>query len=139
VKRRTSVPEGQQDHGRVSLPVSIGLCGLDQRFDLPGRQVLPRSKFGVGASGRRNCSIYFSRRDSVICGPDGVSDLDRMRGVPSLRAVPRMDQGQEPRASRLRARDAHRFEQTHRFKKATTLSPHGPRDPFYCTGNMTCS
>src|SRR5580658_1883931 len=35
-----------------------------------------------------------------------------------------MDQGQEPRASRLRARDAYRFEQTHRFKiKVTTARP----------------
>jgi hypothetical protein len=55
--RPKPVPEGQEDHGCVPLPVSIGLCGLDQRFDLPGRQVLPGSKFGVRTLRRRNCSI----------------------------------------------------------------------------------
>jgi Pyruvate/2-oxoacid:ferredoxin oxidoreductase delta subunit len=60
------VPEGQQDHGRVPLPVSIGLCGFDQGLDLAGRQVLPGSKFGVRTSGRRNCSIY-SRSSIVGC------------------------------------------------------------------------
>src|SRR6516164_4665918 len=38
-----------------------------------------------------------------------------------------MDQGQEPRASRLRARGAHRLEQTHRFKTTVTKGPGGPK------------
>src|SRR6516162_2636549 len=37
--------------------------------------------------------------------------------------MPQMDQGQEPRASRLRARDAHRSEQTRRFKITVTTAP----------------
>jgi hypothetical protein len=57
--RPKPMPEGQQDHGRVPVTVAVRLGGLDQGLDLPGRQVLPGTKFGVGASGRRNCSIYF--------------------------------------------------------------------------------
>jgi hypothetical protein len=34
------MPEGQQGHGAVAVPVPIGLGGLDQRFDLAGRQML---------------------------------------------------------------------------------------------------
>jgi hypothetical protein len=34
------MPEGQHGHGAVAVPVPIGLGGLDQRFDLVGRQTL---------------------------------------------------------------------------------------------------
>jgi hypothetical protein len=47
--RPKPMPEGQQDHGRVPMPPSIGLGGLDHGLDLPGRQVLPGSKYGVRA------------------------------------------------------------------------------------------
>jgi hypothetical protein len=57
------VPEGHEDQGRVPVTVAVGLGGLDQGLDLAGRQVLPGPKFGVGTSGRRNCSIYFCWRD----------------------------------------------------------------------------
>ena len=64
-RRPKPMPEGQQDHGRVPVTVPVRLGGLDQGLDLPGRQVLPGAKFGVGASGWRNCSIYFSWRDQL--------------------------------------------------------------------------
>jgi hypothetical protein len=57
------VPEGQQDHGRVPVPPSIGLGGLDQGIDLAQRQVLPGADLGVGTAGRCNCSIYCGWRD----------------------------------------------------------------------------
>jgi hypothetical protein len=44
------MPEGQQDHGRVPVTVAVRLGGLDQGLDLAGRQVLPGTKFGIGAS-----------------------------------------------------------------------------------------
>ena len=47
------------------MTVPIGLGDLDQGLDLPGRQVLPGPKFDVGASGRRDCSIYFGWRDQL--------------------------------------------------------------------------
>jgi hypothetical protein len=47
------------------VTVAVRLGGLDQGLDLPRRQVLPGAKLGVGASGRRNCSIYFGWRDQL--------------------------------------------------------------------------
>ena len=52
------MPEGQQDHGRVPVPVSIGLGGFAQGLDLTRRQVFSGAKLGVWAPGRRNRSIY---------------------------------------------------------------------------------
>ena len=54
--RPKPVSEGQQDHRCVPVPVAVRLGSLDQGIDLPESQVLPGSKFGVGASGRANCS-----------------------------------------------------------------------------------
>jgi hypothetical protein len=54
--RQKPVPEGQQDHGRVPVPVAVRLGGLDQGFDLSGRQVLLGSKFGV----RTGASVRFT-------------------------------------------------------------------------------
>jgi hypothetical protein len=46
-----------------------------------------------------------------------------------------MDQGQEPRASRLRARDAHRFEQTRRFE-ITVTSGRSPQYKVFTIRNV---
>jgi hypothetical protein len=59
LRRPKPMPERKQDHGRVPVTVAVRLGGLDQGLDLPGRQVLPGPKLGVGASRRRDCSIYF--------------------------------------------------------------------------------
>ena len=50
------VPEGQQDHGGVPVPVSIGLGGFDQGLDLAGGEVFARTKLCVRSPCRRNCS-----------------------------------------------------------------------------------
>jgi hypothetical protein len=59
------MPEGQEDHGRVPVPVPVRLGRLDQGLDLAGRQVLPGAQLGVWAPGRSNCSIYFGWRDQL--------------------------------------------------------------------------
>jgi hypothetical protein len=59
--RPEPIPEGQEDHGRVAVTVTVGLGSLD----LAGRQVLPGSKFGVRTPGRSNYSIYFSWGDQL--------------------------------------------------------------------------
>jgi hypothetical protein len=77
--------EDKRRRGRVPVTVSIGLGGLDQGLDLPGRQVLPGPKFGVGASGRRNCSIYFGWCDQLeprLCQGKRTS-RDRSGGNPA--------------------------------------------------------
>jgi len=66
-----SVPENQEDHGGVPLPVAVGLGRLDQGLDLSGRQVLPGAEFGVRAPCRRDCSIYFGWRDQLTPSPKG--------------------------------------------------------------------
>jgi SNF2-related domain len=42
--RPETVAEGDQDHGRVPVPMAVGLGRLDQDFDLARRQVLPGPK-----------------------------------------------------------------------------------------------
>jgi len=54
--RPQPVAEGDQDHGGVPVPMSVGLGHLDQGGDLAGRQVLAGPKFGVRAPRRSNCS-----------------------------------------------------------------------------------
>ena len=54
--RPKPMPEGQEDHGRVPVPVPVGLGRLDQGVDLPGCQVLAGPKLGIRTPGRSNCS-----------------------------------------------------------------------------------
>jgi len=49
--------EGDEDHGRVPMPMSVYLGGHDQGVDLAGRQVLSGAELGVRTSDRGNCSI----------------------------------------------------------------------------------
>jgi hypothetical protein len=53
------MPEGQQDHGRVTMAMPVARGGLDHCLDLGRRRVLPGPELGVWALGRSNCSIYF--------------------------------------------------------------------------------
>ncbi len=74
-----SVPEGDQDCGGVTVPVSVGLGGLNQGLDLVGRQMLAAAKLDVSSTGRRrprhlplkegggNCSGFFSWRCRTEC------------------------------------------------------------------------
>jgi hypothetical protein len=63
--RPEPVPESDQDHGGVPMPVPVRLGGLDQGLDLARRHVLPGPSLGVRTPPRSNCSIYFSRRDQL--------------------------------------------------------------------------
>ena len=63
--RPETMPEGDDDHGRVPMAIAVGLGGLDQRFDLARRQVLAGAKLGVWSQCRRNCSENFSWRDQL--------------------------------------------------------------------------
>jgi hypothetical protein len=49
--------EGDQDHGRIPVTVTVGIGRLDQDFDLAGREVLTvrSSAFGrrIGATARK--------------------------------------------------------------------------------------
>ena len=54
--RSQAMPEGDQDHGGVPVPVAVGLGRLDQGLDLAGGEVLPGAKLGVRTPCRRNCS-----------------------------------------------------------------------------------
>ena len=47
LRRPEPVPKGGQDHGRVSMAVSVGLGGLDQGVDFAGYQVLAGAQLGV--------------------------------------------------------------------------------------------
>ena len=50
--------EPRQDHGRVPMPVAIGLGRLDQLLDLGLGQMLPLAVVGVGSATRSNCSLF---------------------------------------------------------------------------------
>jgi len=54
------MPEGEQHHGGVAMPVPIGLCRLDQGLDFGRGQVFAGAEFGVRPPSRPNCPIYGS-------------------------------------------------------------------------------
>jgi hypothetical protein len=51
-----AMAEGDQDHGGIPVPVSIGLRRLDQSLDLAWSEVLPGSELGVRTPTWSNCS-----------------------------------------------------------------------------------
>ena len=59
------MPEGEQDHRRIPVPVAIALGCRDQLGDLGFRQMFPRPQFGIRAPTRRDCSIYDVQRDQL--------------------------------------------------------------------------
>jgi hypothetical protein len=70
--RSQSVPEGQEDHGRIpmAVPVSAG-GGFHQPLDLSFGEVLAGSIMPIWAATTRNCSLYSgwrSARDDDFIG-----------------------------------------------------------------------
>jgi hypothetical protein len=63
--RSQPVPEGDQDHGGVAVPVPVCLGGLKQGLYFGRRQVLSGAAFGVRSSGWHDCSIYLGRRHEL--------------------------------------------------------------------------
>jgi hypothetical protein len=59
------MPEGDEEHGRVTLTPAIALSGCHQLLDLTLGSVFTRPKLGVRTAERRNCPIYFVRRDPM--------------------------------------------------------------------------
>ena len=58
------MPEGQQDHGRVTMAPAVVLGGLNQPPDLALGQVLTGPIGGVGFAHRqRNCAFYVGWTD----------------------------------------------------------------------------
>jgi hypothetical protein len=48
------MPEGQQDHRGIALPIPIGLGRSNESLDLGLGQVFPRPQFGIRDSFRWN-------------------------------------------------------------------------------------
>jgi hypothetical protein len=55
--RSQSVPEGQQDHGRIAMSVAILACRLHQPFDLSLREVLTDPVMVIWPTTTANCSF----------------------------------------------------------------------------------
>ena len=55
--RTQPMPESQQDHGRVTMPVPIAARRLDQPLNLPLGQVLADPVMAIGESTTPNCSF----------------------------------------------------------------------------------
>jgi hypothetical protein len=53
-----AVPEGQEHHQCVAMPIAIALGRLDEPLDLVDGQVLSGPKLAIFASAQRNCSIF---------------------------------------------------------------------------------
>src|SRR5262249_54031689 len=47
-----------KQHRRIPMPVTIGLCGLDQPLDLTSRQVFTATVFAIRQSCWCNCSVF---------------------------------------------------------------------------------
>jgi hypothetical protein len=67
LSRPQPVPEGEQDHSRVTMAGAVAFGRLDQALDLAERQVLAGAKIGVRSPGGRNCSENFSWRGHLEC------------------------------------------------------------------------
>ena len=63
--RSQPVPEGDQDHGGVAVPVPVCLGGRDQSPYFGRRQVLAGAELGIRLSGWHDCSIYLGRRHEL--------------------------------------------------------------------------
>jgi hypothetical protein len=48
-------------HRRIPMPVTIGLCGLNQLLNLTLRQVLTATIFAIRQPSWRNCSVFSIR------------------------------------------------------------------------------
>ena len=57
------MPEGDQDHSRIPMTVTIALSGLDQLFDLARRQVFALAVICVRSAPSRYCSLFAGWQD----------------------------------------------------------------------------
>ena len=64
--RSQSVPKGQQDHGRIAMPVAIPASRLDQPFDLSLNEIFTDAVMVVGPATTSNCSFYSGWRVTVV-------------------------------------------------------------------------
>src|SRR5215472_5358578 len=62
------MPEGQQDHGRIAMPVPITAGSLHQPLDLFLGEVLSGSIMLIWAATTPNCSLYSAWRSFAGCG-----------------------------------------------------------------------
>jgi len=60
--------EGQQDHGRIPMPVPITARRLDEPLDLFLGEVLSGSIMPIWAAATPNCSLYSGWRSGAGCG-----------------------------------------------------------------------
>src|SRR6476659_6178672 len=65
LRRSQAVPEGQQDHGRISMSVPVSARRLHQSLYLFLGQVLPGSVVLVREATSANCSLYSGWRPSA--------------------------------------------------------------------------
>src|SRR5215831_13546907 len=63
-----AMPEGQQDHGRISMPVPITARRLDEPLDLSLGEALSGSIMPIWAATTPNCSLYSGWRSGAGCG-----------------------------------------------------------------------
>jgi len=62
------MPEGQQDHGRIAMPVPITAGSLHQPLDLFLGERRASSKKNIWAATTPNCSLYSGWRSGAECG-----------------------------------------------------------------------
>jgi hypothetical protein len=58
---RNPMPEGQQDHGGVTVTVPVALGGFDKGLDFGRSEVFAGAKFGIRPAKRSNCPIFDGR------------------------------------------------------------------------------
>src|SRR5262249_32008413 len=66
--RSQAMPEGQQDHGRIPMPVSITAGSLNKPLDLFLGEILSGSIMPIWAATAPNCSLYSGWRAGAGCG-----------------------------------------------------------------------
>src|SRR5262249_4340733 len=60
-----AMPEGEQHHRRIAMPIPITTCRLHEPLDLFLGQVLPGSIMGIGEPTTANCSLYTGWRSAA--------------------------------------------------------------------------
>jgi hypothetical protein len=81
-RRSQPVPEGDEDHRGVPVPMPVRFGCFDEGLDLARRQVFSGAEFGVRTSCRDNCSIYLvtnSRKVGMTMPSQTVALLRRAR------------------------------------------------------------
>jgi hypothetical protein len=68
------MPEGQEDHERITVTITIVLSRLDQPLDLVDGQVLACPNVSIFGSARCDCSIFSCWR---VCTAARLADRNR--------------------------------------------------------------